>query len=326
MDLRRFFFEAAAILSAVSVMSCKKETDDVDLMMDGYPEVNIDDYVEVNSTFELTGTGITRPEEVDGYFWKVYPGIQELNDTTDVFRFSFGKDIGDYRIVCTAFKEGYYDRPTTKWVTVVDPAFDKSLKIGEVSGVQEFVDERDGKVYRYRNVNGTDWFVTNLAYEDKGFSYKNFDVMWDIYGGYYSHADATEGNICPEGWTLPSEEDWKALVSSTGKASVMSVDGGEIYENVASALMSKATFNDEQMWQYSPESDPTNETGLSAVPSGFFSQNAFSGVGQYACFWSSDTYDGKGVYHYLYYDDSSLRISYADRNYFAASVRCIRKQ
>lgn len=325
MDLKRLILYAVAVSAVVAVSSCKKETDDVDLMMEGYPKVEIDDFVEVNSSFELVGSGIEKPEEVDGYFWKVYPGIQETNDTTDIFRFSFGNDYGDFRIVCTAFKEGYYDRPTTKWVTVVNPAFGQSLKIGEVAGMKEFVDERDGKIYRYRNVNGTDWFVTNLAYEGKGFPYKGYDVMWDIYGGYYSYQEAVDGDICPEGWTLPSEEDWKALAMSTGRASVLSVESGEIYDNVAAMLMSKATFNGEQMWQYSPQSDPTNDTGLSALPAGFFSQKAFSGLGQYACFWSSDTYNDKGVYHYLFYDDSSLRVNYADKNHFAASVRCIRK-
>lgn len=315
------------LLSLSVLAGCKKDDlSDVDLMMEGDPIIDIDDYVAIGSEWALEAGGVTEPEEGLGYFWTL-KGIVDENDTTDVFRFKFGYETGKYRLRCTAFCEGYYDNPTTKYVNVIDTLFNTSLYIGEIPGMQVFTDPRDGREYRYVTVGGTDWFITNLAYKGAGLSYLENSVMWSVFGGYYTYDEIMSseyegGSICPEGWHVPTEEDWAAMAlsftSETGGE-----DSGKEYFGVSSALMADALFCGEKIWEYSPDCEPGNESGFSALPGGYHSMGEFIGFSEYAVFWSADAYENGGLYHYIYYTDSDLKISYGTGD-FRANVRCVR--
>ena len=123
------------LLSLSVLAGCKKDDlSDVDLMMEGDPIIDIDDYVAIGSEWALEAGGITKPEEGVGYFWTL-KGMVDENDTTDVFRFKFGYETGEYRLRCVAFCEGYYDNPATKYVNVIDTLFNTSLYIGEIPGM-----------------------------------------------------------------------------------------------------------------------------------------------------------------------------------------------
>ena len=86
------------LLSLSVLAGCKKDDlSDVDLMMEGDPIIDIDDYVAIGSEWALEAGGITKPEEGVGYFWTL-KGMVDENDTTDVFRFKFGYETGEYRL------------------------------------------------------------------------------------------------------------------------------------------------------------------------------------------------------------------------------------
>ena len=58
------------LLSLSVLAGCKKDDlSDVDLMMEGDPIIDIDDYVAIGSEWALEAGGITKPEEGVGYFW-----------------------------------------------------------------------------------------------------------------------------------------------------------------------------------------------------------------------------------------------------------------
>lgn len=145
------------------------------------------------------------------------------------------------------------------------------------------------------------------------------DVMWSVFGGYYTFEEAVSGynggQICPDGWRLPSENDWADLAASLA-VRPESVDSGETYPGIVSAMMADVFFNDEKMWSYDPQSAPSNTSGFSAIPAGYNSQGQFSGLNVYSMFWSSDVYEGAasegGVYHYIYYKNADLKMNYAD--------------
>lgn len=317
-------------LSLLALAGCKKDDlSDVKLMMEGDPVLAIDDYVAIGSEWTLEAGGIESPTEEDGlgYFWTL-KGIVDENDTTDVFSFVFGDEPGVYRLRCTAFHPEYYDNPSTKYITVLDTAFNASLKIGDIPGLQIFTDPRDGIEYRYVTVEGRDWFVTNLRYGAAGRTYMDNPVMWSITGGYYTYDEAMRGDdgdsVCPEGWRVPSEDDWDSLVSAFADNPGLN-DPGEhqVYFGAAPALMAAAMFNDEKMWRYSPDCEATNESGFSAIPAGYASLDRYYGINEYAAFWSSEPYGDGGVYHYMYFDNEDLMVSYASGD-FRASVRCVR--
>ncbi|MFZ6009406.1 MAG: FISUMP domain-containing protein [Bacteroidota bacterium] len=69
-----------------------------------------------------------------------------------------------------------------------------------------FVDPRDNNTYETVSINGTVWMAQNLRY--KATSYNSFGAP------IYSYQQSL--NYCPEGWTVPSLDDWKNLFGHFG--------------------------------------------------------------------------------------------------------------
>jgi uncharacterized protein (TIGR02145 family) len=80
-----------------------------------------------------------------------------------------------------------------------------------------YTDSRDGKTYETVKI-GDQWIIAeNLAYKpDTGnfWAYENNDSNTAIYGYLYDWETAM--NIAPEGWHLPSKDEWNALQKSLG--------------------------------------------------------------------------------------------------------------
>lgn len=88
-----------------------------------------------------------------------------------------------------------------------------------------FVDERDGQSYGWVRYGDTDWMTTNYKY-DTGSScavYLNGDEYQTAltnaenlaaYGRLYDQQGALDA--CPEGWRLPTDEDWQKLEKHLG--------------------------------------------------------------------------------------------------------------
>ncbi|MEG1555948.1 MAG: fibrobacter succinogenes major paralogous domain-containing protein [Bacteroidales bacterium] len=115
--------------------------------------------------------------------------------------------------------------------------------------------------------------------------------------------DHTRRGICPQGWHVPTDAEWRHLTDFLGGDGVI---GGEV----------KSTSS---LWD-SPNIGATNESGFSALPAGAYN-NGFNNADSNAYFWSSTQNDNVGVWnrHFSY--------DYADCNsngikYFGFSVRC----
>ena len=92
----------------------------------------------------------------------------------------------------------------------------------------EFTDTRDGNVYHYVTYGGLDWTVENARYDtgndDTRSTYLSNDAIGDdegtaaqqtvsTYGYLYSWQGAQEA--VPDGWRLPTDDDWKKLEMAT---------------------------------------------------------------------------------------------------------------
>ena len=93
------------------------------------------------------------------------------------------------------------------------------------SGV--FTDDRDGISYRWVEIGDQIWMAENLAYMPEVFPLDSQGGIWvygnqsfslgilskaiyyDVYGCLYDWETACE--VCPDGWHLPSEEEWSEL-------------------------------------------------------------------------------------------------------------------
>jgi len=79
-----------------------------------------------------------------------------------------------------------------------------------VNETGSFIDSRDNKKYTTVTIGDQTWMSQNLDYQCEGsFYYKNSSRNANFYGRLYTFEAALDA--CPDGWHLPSDEEWKEL-------------------------------------------------------------------------------------------------------------------
>jgi hypothetical protein len=78
----------------------------------------------------------------------------------------------------------------------------------------KFTDSRDGKTYRFVQIDKQTWMVENLNYETPIGSncYNDSPQYCQKYGRLYSGSAAKKA--CPAGWHLPSKDEWLVFINS----------------------------------------------------------------------------------------------------------------
>ena len=80
-----------------------------------------------------------------------------------------------------------------------------------------YTDPRDGGTYRTVELNGLRWMAENLNYDARGgWFFENDPKTGEQYGRFYDW-DTARG-AAPDGWRLPTDEEWAALRDSLGGA------------------------------------------------------------------------------------------------------------
>lgn len=131
-------------------------------------------------------------------------------------------------------------------------------------------DPRDGRQYAIVQIGTQWWMAENLNFGgDRKTCYDHDPEHCETYGGLYSWEAAQE--VCPQGWHLPSREEWTQLAEFLG-----------IHE---AGQHLKASPDDPFPW------DGTNTSGFTAVPAGAGNGEGFHRMGDWALFWSSSGYD-----------------------------------
>ena len=175
------------------------------------------------------------------------------------------------------------------------------------------VDLRDGHEYFKKKIGTQTWMTENMKYAPPEVSSycndNNIDNCNLRYGRLYSWSAAQKA--CPNGWHLPSKDEWNALYS------FVSQDVGGDTLIMAAALKSKyASWNDNIV--------ATDNYGFAAWPAGYVGDdNKFAEKGSAAAFWTSTSNDyGAGIGFYLNAYNLYSIIDYSEAN--ALSVRCIK--
>ena len=139
--------------------------------------------------------------------------------------------------------------------------------------VENILDGRDGQRYKTVRIGDQDWMAENLNFNTGGSKCADGDKC-NLVGRLYSNPMSS--NLCPQGWHIPSKEEWLELFESQGG----------VFE--AGAKL-KA---DNNLWK-NPGAHADNSSGFSALPAGRSTFNgltsSFSGFGDFAVFWSSTT-------------------------------------
>ena len=74
----------------------------------------------------------------------------------------------------------------------------------------ELFDKRDGNKYQTMTIEGKIWMTQNLNFKVlDSYCYNNQESYCNQYGRLYTWKAALQ--VCPKGWHLPSDEEWKQL-------------------------------------------------------------------------------------------------------------------
>jgi uncharacterized protein (TIGR02145 family) len=189
----------------------------------------------------------------------------------------------------------------------------------------------DGNVYQWVTIGGQIWMAENL----KVTHYRNGDpipnildgMAWDAYGaGAYCEFDNSPDsaevwgrlynwyavndsrNIAPEGWHIPTLQEWYNLQSTLGS------DAGNKMKEVGDAH-----------WT-SPNDLATNESGFTALAAGMRGyQGHYISLYQDAFFWTSTEYDVDDArYASLSHGTISLYLGSRISMRTGCSIRCVK--
>jgi uncharacterized protein (TIGR02145 family) len=259
-----------------------------------------------------------------------------LNSSTDYADFGERDKRSGYSIRCLKDDDSI---PVSN--DLMDWSFPKEAYMTTNATYDSIVDSRDNQVYKTVKIGEQVWMAENLNYADsvatpslKGKSWCYGDdpkkcavggrlYVWSAaidsvkiandkndpkecgYGSFCGFTTNIQG-ICPEGWHLPSKEEWIQLFDTVGGRDV-----------AGTALKSTYGWKD--------DGNGTDAFGFSALPAGqggLFSE--YYTEGMYANFWSADEslYES-GVYVYLQLNYTQVSIN-SEVKTSHLSVRCLK--
>ncbi|MCF8357656.1 MAG: WG repeat-containing protein [Prolixibacteraceae bacterium] len=168
---------------------------------------------------------------------------------------------------------------------------EKAVKSGNIT------DERDGHRYGWKKVGQQSWLLSNTLFPNENSKcYREGDMDdCDTYGRYYQWETAL--NACPEGWKLPSLDDWQVLINELG--------GEETAYRVLTG---------------------SDSLSLNLKPGGYYyNETSFLNTGEYGYFWTS-TPDGTDAAICIWLnpvEKSIMEFSSSTEHY--RNVRCVRE-
>lgn len=143
------------------------------------------------------------------------------------------------------------------------------------------------KTYMTIDLRGKTWMAENMAayVPDSSVCYGNDHANCDTMGRLYTWNAATTG-LCPKGWTLPSQQDFK-----------------NAFGNAVPAELKK-------------------DSSFGLLFAGFrYFDGKFADKNESASFWTRDSYDDSRAY-LVRVTDSTITYEHFNKN-IAASVRCV---
>ena len=174
----------------------------------------------------------------------------------------------------------------------------------------QFVDSRDGQVYKSVVVGNQIWMAENLNFRvQNSRCYDNDKTNCKKYGRLYKWK--ATANVCPAGWHVPSKTEFEILINAVGDT-----------------LTAGKKIKSKTGWiNYNGKNgNGLNSFGFSAEPSGFWIdyKEYFTGKGDFAEFWSSTAIDEYNAFRMeLDAKKETVNLNRFD-NTVGLSVRCIK--
>jgi len=205
-------------------------------------------------------------------------------------------------------------------VTDIDGNIYNTVKIGDQWWLMENL-----RVTHYRNgdpithvTDGDTW--TGLYYGAFCEYNNNLDYV-ETYGRLYNwYAVDDSRSIAPEGWHVPTDDDWKQLEMYLGMSQDRADTTGWRGTDEGGKLKESGTTH----WT-SPNEGATNESGFTALPGGYRGPlGGYYSMGLFGGFWSStNRYPIDMLHRGLSYNHSQVIRDDIDRRH-GLSIRCVR--
>ncbi len=210
--------------------------------------------------------------------------------------------------------------------------------VGQNNTSDSIVADIDGNIYKTVKIGNQVWMAENLRtthyrngdsilttvpdtldYRSEAepkyqFVYNNDEKNVLIYGRLYTWYAATDSrNICPEGWHIPTIEEYKILDDALGG------------KNAAIGKL-KAVGTD---YWLSPNADATNQSGFNGLPGGWRSaKGRYGAIGKYGHWWCANRQTEEYVFRmFLSFDDACYKNHLGSSDpQNAWSVRCVKDE
>lgn len=223
---------------------------------------------------------------------------------------------------------------------------------GQNSNQESFIDARNNKTYKTVKIGDQTWMAENLAYlpsvspSSQGsatapyyyvYGYQGTDVIaakatenYKTYGVLYNWPAAMAGaasssanpskvqGVCPSGWHLPSDAEWKQMEVLLGMAQTQSDASDWRGTDQGTQLKASGGWNS--------NGNGNNSSGFSALPGGIrnYPNGPFNFIGSNGDWWTStEGNSSSAVNRHLYYSNTKVYRSVRDKVY-GFSVRCVR--
>lgn len=181
-----------------------------------------------------------------------------------------------------------------------------TVKIGEQCWFRENLNV-GVRIDGIQNQDPANTFIEKYCFDDN-------EENCDLYGGLYqwdemmSYASSPgSGGICPEGWSIPSDQEWTALTDFLGG------------EAVAGTKLKSADG-------WFGNGNGTNISGFTGLPNGNRGNNGvFNDLTRMAYFWSSTPAGASEAWNRKLYFDSDGVTKYNSFKTNGFAVRCIRE-
>ena len=203
-----------------------------------------------------------------------------------------------------------------------------------------FVDPRDGQTYRTVKIGDHLWMAENLrasvfldgspipklrrcrGYENQSAAspYADNPENIEAYGLLYSwHAIVDSRGLCPEGWHIPSEQEWKALEYMIG---FRWERGGDMWQGTdeGNLLKEAGTIH------WLAPNNGSDRVGFSARPGGYFDNltGKYDGIQDIANFWSTMSHNSDFAYKRRLCGANGKILQVENEKCGGLSVRCIK--
>ena len=322
------------VLLLLGLSSCKSITDHVGIPP-AIPEVTTFSLSIITQYTAITGGNVSADAGItvtqSGICWST-----DHNPTIADSKTTNGPGTGNFSTILTGLipNTTYYIRAYATNFSGTGYGNELSFMTLQVSATT--VTDIDGNVYPVITIGNQVWMKENL----KTTHYRNGDALisgltdetWGTtqsgaftiynndaaitaqYGNLYNwYACIDSRKIAPQGWHVPTKEEWETLITSVGD---FLTAGGELKET------GLAHWN-------TPNSGATNNSGFIALPAGSRLDNGtFIAMGDKGWWWTTTEYlagsgDAEAV---LMFNDSPEASQVTGSKATGASIRCVKDQ